>query len=118
MPFRILSVSYDRNLLATRQLLLEQQGYSVVSAEGFIQALERCQQGSYDLVVIGHSIPVSDKQGLLDAIDRHCGVPVISLIRQSEPDLPGVAAEIDPHDPKAFMAAVKRILATRGASTG
>jgi hypothetical protein len=32
MSFRILSISYDQNVLNTRQLLLEQRGYVVVSA--------------------------------------------------------------------------------------
>ena len=44
MAKRILSISYDRALLWTRQMLLEQLGYDVVSAEGFSQAWEAAEK--------------------------------------------------------------------------
>lgn len=49
MSRRILSVSYDASLLATRKMLLEQQGYSVSSALGFSKALAHCHAGGFDL---------------------------------------------------------------------
>ena len=39
MSKRILLVSYDRNLLITRGLLLEREGYEVCSAFGFTEAM-------------------------------------------------------------------------------
>ncbi|HWR16086.1 MAG TPA: hypothetical protein VN577_14760 [Terriglobales bacterium] len=56
MPFRILSISYDSTLLRIRERLLEREGYEVVSAEGFVNALKCCQEGHYDVAVLGHSI--------------------------------------------------------------
>jgi DNA-binding response OmpR family regulator len=49
MKPRILSISYDLPLLRTRQLMLTQEGYDVVSAEGFAEALEHCSE-KFDLV--------------------------------------------------------------------
>lgn len=46
---RILSVSYDEVLLATRHLLLEHEGYQVISAMGLAAALEKCKEGGFDL---------------------------------------------------------------------
>lgn len=65
MSKRILSVSYDVSLLATRGMLLEQRGYSVTSALGFTQALAECRTASFDLFILGHSIPEPDKLELI-----------------------------------------------------
>ena len=40
MP-HVLSVSYDAILLSTRQMLLESRGYTVTSAEGYVDALRK-----------------------------------------------------------------------------
>lgn len=56
---RILSVSYDEVLLATRHLLLEHEGYSVVSVMGLPAALDKCKEGGFDMFVLGHSIDYS-----------------------------------------------------------
>ena len=51
-----LSISYDATLLSTRRLLLEREGYEVLSAEGFAEALEKCDE-TLGLIIVGHSIP-------------------------------------------------------------
>lgn len=56
MSKRILSVSYDASLLATRRMLLEQKGYEVTSALGFSEAIECCKRSGFDLFILGHSI--------------------------------------------------------------
>jgi CheY-like chemotaxis protein len=109
-PSRILSISYDPTLLSTRQQLLEHRGYTVVSAEGLVQAVQKFHDGEYDLVVMGHSIPHSDKEELLKVIKRQCPVPVIELTRGGEPPLEGVAASADPMQPKIFMDLVDKFL--------
>jgi DNA-binding NtrC family response regulator len=113
MPRRVLSISYDPILLSIRQQLLEQNGYTVVSAEGFTEAMERCRGGEYDMVVMGHSIPHKDKEALFDAVTRHCKVPVLCLMRTGEPPLAGVAASIDPMSPSDFLKAVQDIFARK-----
>jgi DNA-binding response OmpR family regulator len=80
---RILSVSYDEVLLRTRHMLLEREGYEVVSAAGFSASLEKCTQGGYDLFVLGHSIPQSEKQKLVEEFRSTCPAPIISLRRSS-----------------------------------
>lgn len=42
---RILSISYDKPLAETRQMLLEREGYEVASALSFDAAIEQCSQG-------------------------------------------------------------------------
>jgi DNA-binding response OmpR family regulator len=106
---RILSISYDGALLSTRQTLLELQGYAVVSAEGFTNALRQCKNGSFDLVIIGHSIPHNDKEALIAEVRQSCGAPVLALLRSNEEPLEGAAASIDPMDTKRFLEAVQAL---------
>lgn len=80
---RILSVSYDEILLRTRHMLLEREGYEVVSAAGFPTSLEKCTQGGFDLFVLGHSIPQEEKAKLVDEFRRTCPAPIISLRRSA-----------------------------------
>src|SRR5581483_1660599 len=65
MP-RILSVSYDELLLRTRHMLLQHSGYDTVSSLGFTQSLEHCKNGNFDLFILKHSIPYSDKRQLVE----------------------------------------------------
>jgi DNA-binding NtrC family response regulator len=70
MSKRILSVSYDMSLLATRKMLLEQKGYAVVNALGFSKALVSCRDSGFDLFILGHSIPHDDKLALIESFPR------------------------------------------------
>jgi DNA-binding response OmpR family regulator len=62
-------------------MLLEAQGYEVVSADRLESSLEQCKQGGFDLFVLGHSIPREDKQRMVGALRQHCSAPIISLHR-------------------------------------
>lgn len=84
MSRNILSVSYDENLLTTRGLLLEREGYQVTSALGFTAGLAHCQSTVFDLFVLGHSIPDQDKLELIKAFRAKSAAPVLSLRRQGE----------------------------------
>jgi DNA-binding response OmpR family regulator len=76
---RILSVSCDETLLRTRHMLLEGAGYEVVSALGYEAGLGECNKGLFDLFVLGHSIPQSEKEKMVEAFRRVCQATIISL---------------------------------------
>jgi CheY-like chemotaxis protein len=112
---RILSVSYDESLLKTRQLMLEQCGYQVVSALGFTDSLKQCTEGgAFDLFVLGHSIPVHDKQALVQAFRDHGGALVVALKRVGE-DLASTGADFqaDPSDPAGMLDLISNIIQGR-----
>jgi DNA-binding response OmpR family regulator len=110
---RILSISYDPSLLLTRQAMLELAGYEVVSAEGFANALEKCP-GDFDLIILGHSIPQTDKRAIVAALHEHgCDAPLLSLLRQGENKIPEAAYAVDPHNPRDLLDAVQWVLARR-----
>lgn len=100
---RILSVSYDQPLMRTRQMLLETQGYQVDSAVGFDNAMQRCQDGGFDLFVLGHSIPPEEKRELVKAFRQTCPGPIISLRRSiGEERVDGADYHIEP-DPEPLL---------------
>jgi DNA-binding response OmpR family regulator len=110
MAQRILSISYDELLLITRQLLLEDAGFKVTSALGFVSGLQECSAGKFDLVIIGHSIPRTEKQSLLQAVRHNCDAPVLLLCKPTEDALLDVDYSIDSIEPDSVLKAVRQIL--------
>ena len=111
----ILSVSYDKNLLITRALLLEKKGYRVTSALGFVEALARCQQNGFDLFILGHSIPALDKERLVLTFRATCDAPILTLQRNAEMDFQSGDYRASAADPADFLTAVGRVFAARSA---
>ncbi len=110
MAPRILSISYDQALLATRRLLLETAGYEVTSAIGFAEALE-VSDSHFDLIIMGHSIPQKDKRAIISELRKHgCHSPVLSLLRFGERSIPEAADGVDPYDPERMLEKVKALL--------
>jgi DNA-binding NtrC family response regulator len=109
MSKRILSVSYDQSLLATRQLMLELKGYDVTSALGFTDALEQCKNSGYDLFILGHSIPVRDKQALIRTFKESCPAPILSLERHGEEKL-ACDFHVSPDKPEDLLHTVAMII--------
>ena len=108
---RILSISYDESLLITRQMLLEQAGYEVLSALGFTEALKHCHGERFSLVILGHSLPRSDKESLVAAIKTDCNAPILSLRRHGDPPVRGADHSIEAIEgPAALLAAVAKAL--------
>jgi CheY-like chemotaxis protein len=111
---RIFSVSYDLTLLRTRELLLENMGHTVVSAEGFAHAFELCGTGTeqFDLIVLGHSIPQADQQAIIRHCKATCPCPVLALIRSNEPPVAAASRSVESSDTREFISAVKQIVGT------
>src|SRR5262249_27353421 len=99
MMKRILSISYDKSLLTTRQILLENAGYAVISAFGFAEAMEICiARHDFDLILMGHSMPQKDKVILLAALRPECSAPLLSILRHGQSPIPQASFHIDAQD--------------------
>ncbi len=112
---KILSVSYDGVLLDTRhQILSTQTGYAVTSVRGFAEALKVCSSNHpFDLLIVGHSIPRSEKEALIQAFRANRPtVPVVALKRHGE-DAPGADISIEP-SPHELLRSVANLVAGRG----
>ena len=113
MVKRILSVSYDLSLLWTRQQMLKQLGYNVVSVEGFVAAIEACEASNlnFDLLILGHSIPAKDKDRIISHFRQRSNAPILALLRPHEGTVQSADRSIDP-EPEKLIAAVREILST------
>lgn len=99
--------------MRTRQMLLETQGYEVDSAIGFDNAMKRCQDGGFDLFVLGHSIPPDEKRELVKAFRQTCPGPIISLRRSiGEERVDGADYHIEP-DPEPLLKLVADLVRTQ-----
>jgi CheY-like chemotaxis protein len=110
MSKRILSVSYHAELLITRRMLLEREGYHVTSALGFSESVARCRNGGFDVFVLGHSIPEPDKRELIESFRRSNGGPVLSLKHQGELPVSAADFHVRVDDPAEFLKTVNTIL--------
>ena len=108
---RILSISYDPQLLQSRELILRKMGHTVISVEGFVQATEACtREAPFDLAILGHSIPHKDKGAILQHCQKHLSCRVLALLRPNEGALDGAAKSVKSHDPKTVVEAVNKML--------
>lgn len=106
----ILSISYHQELLITRRMLLEREGYQVTSALGFTQSRASCKNGGFDLFILGHSIPDPDKKELIEAFRSANSAPVVSLRRHGEVPVNNADFEVPVDDPAEFLRTVNSIL--------
>jgi CheY-like chemotaxis protein len=60
----VLTVGLDFQLLRSRTLLLRSAGCIVVPACSVKEAIEEFRHGDFDLVLLCHSIPMKDREGL------------------------------------------------------
>lgn len=114
----VLSISYDESLLRTRERILKAAGFDVTSALGFTEASAHCGKSSFDLVIIGHSLPRSDKAALVQEIRRHNHTRILGLRRQGEELLTGVDHSVDSFSVDALLEAVRAVLRKDENSSG
>jgi DNA-binding NtrC family response regulator len=119
-PARILSVTYDQSLAVTREMLFASVGFQVSSALTIDQAIQFCAAESFDLVVVGHSIPRERRQLLLQELRRRWKTPILALQRHGETPLTGADYIFDSADsPALLLKTVVNILEPRnGACQG
>jgi CheY-like chemotaxis protein len=80
VPKSILSISPSQALLTTRKMLLEREGYSVVSCANFREMELACVDQTFDLAIIGHSLEANTKRALAARIrDVSPGTPILEM---------------------------------------
>jgi DNA-binding NtrC family response regulator len=100
---KILSVTFDRSLGATREMLFTQAGFQVTTVHGIGHAIQLCAAEPFDLIVIGHSIPIEQRELLLKEVRRQCGTPTLALCRHGEPPLTNADYVFDSMDSPGLL---------------
>src|ERR1041385_3964543 len=111
---RILSISYDQALLQTRELMLSREGFEVESAVGFSAAVQAAENGKFDLVIVGHSIPTADQTFIIKQVKALSDAVVLALRRPHDGHLPSAEYTLDPGAPERFLNYVKEITSHKG----
>lgn len=113
---RILLISYDERLLIARRGLLEREGYTVASALGLKEALANCNDGPFDLLILGHSIPVTDKEHVVRTFRANSPAPILSLWENDEAVTNSVDYLAFSDSPEKLLGHVEVILARTASS--
>jgi DNA-binding response OmpR family regulator len=105
---RILVIAYDPSLLLTRKLLLEQAGYEVITAEGFVAACEACEadKEQFDLAILGHTVSAKDKQPIVARLRQNTRAPILALVKPHEAAVRGTDLSVVP-DPDVLSSSRK-----------
>jgi CheY-like chemotaxis protein len=110
-PAKILSVTYDPSLAVTREMLFASAGFRVSSSSNINQALELCAHKKFDLIVIGHSMPLEQTRFLVKELRLRCDTPLLVLQRPGESLVTGVDYVFDSTEsPALLLEAVVNIL--------
>ncbi len=108
---RILSISYDESIMRTRHYIFENAGFDVISAYGFSDAMEQCREGTFDVVVLGHTLPPKDKTALVTLLRERCHCSVVSIRKPGQGKHPDADYSVDSGEgPETLLAAVKEAL--------
>lgn len=114
MPARkILNVAYDPALCKTREMLLREAGYKVVTAMGNQAGMKKAKTGKFDLFIVGHA----DLREQLEMVhwlkENYARKPVLALRRSRYQQLNDADCVADVDDPKEWLQSVEECLETR-----
>lgn len=114
---RILSITFDRSLAMTREMLFTSVGFQVSSAASIDQAIKLCADKKFELIVIGHSMPLESRRLLVRELRRRCAAPLLALQRPGETPVTGVNRVFDStQSPARLLAEVIGILRPESAT--
>ena len=109
-PKQILSVAGTEALRKTRELLLKQAGYLVVSAMTTRELNHVCRRTVFDLAVIGHAFEDDQKMKMAEMVRQLCpGLPILEICRISPVILAPEYVLRNP-DPDELVREVDRVL--------
>lgn len=83
----ILVASHDPQLADVRKALLENAGFIVHSAGDPAAVARTCAEHKIRLLMIGYSMPPSDKRRIWKAARENCNVPILELYRRGDPEI-------------------------------
>jgi CheY-like chemotaxis protein len=86
-PHSILVVSKDPALADVRKLILEAAGFVVTAALNLPEVEYACRNGRFDLVIIGYSMPPSEKRRASMKARELCAAPILELFNSKGPEL-------------------------------
>lgn len=109
-PKQILNVAGTEALRKTRELMLTQAGFLVISASNTRELSHVCRRTVFDLAVVGHAFEEDQKLKIGETIRQLSpNLPILEICRIS-PVIPGVEHVLRTPDPAELVREVNRIL--------
>jgi DNA-binding response OmpR family regulator len=112
---RVLTVAYDEPLLQTWALLLEAQGYDAVASKDLESLLQSCKEQVFDVLVLGSSLPLTDKRSMIEAVRGCCPAPVIAVTKKDGQEPDGADFHVAP-DPEKLLQCVADVISKKSAA--
>ena len=107
--YRILSVASHELLRSSRQLLLEQGGYKVVSAANLQQVEAACREIQFDLVLLGWSVAQENKLAAARLVQRLLPAAIILDWARGKTRIRG-ATHFQSHDTDQLLQYIGKLL--------
>ena len=109
----VLAVGVDSSLLANQKQVLQPAGYHFVPARSMEDALTQLKDGDFDLILLGHSIPIENREKMTFLI-RASGseIPVV-CITESAGGRDGFAAATSRDERDDLLLVMEKLLAAR-----
>jgi len=107
----ILVASWDPILADVRKAILEKEGFEVLQAKGSTGVRDLCKKKKVNLVLIGYSLPPSEKRKVWVEARKECKTPILQLYQGAEPEL--VESNAFAHEsqtPDDFVKSVRSVL--------
>ena len=82
--FRVLCIGYDEMLSYTHRIILERDGFEVILALRFTDALTACAENNFGVAILGHVTPFSEKKELLSKVKEGSQALVILISNGDE----------------------------------
>ncbi|MBZ5493052.1 MAG: hypothetical protein LAO76_19210 [Acidobacteriia bacterium] len=107
----ILVASWNPVLADLRKTILEKEGFAVLQAKGSAGVRALCKKKKVNFVLIGYSLPPSEKRKVWVEARKVCKTPILQLYQGAEPELiESNAFAHESHTPDDFVKSVRSFL--------
>jgi DNA-binding NarL/FixJ family response regulator len=110
MPGLVLAVGFEPLLMTARMLVLQSAGYVVVRGSSLKETVDHLQSGDFDLVLLCHSVPATERERLISLIrESRSSIPIVSIAR-SLGECDALANATLEDGPNKFLAGIREVL--------
>ena len=107
----VLSISYDESLARTRELILDAAGIEVHTALDIQKAMWLFKKNRYQLIILGHSIPLKERQLIAQRLRSVSSTPILAISRAGERSSVPAEHHVNASDgPRRLLNVVRDIL--------
>jgi DNA-binding response OmpR family regulator len=110
VPKKILSVSDNDALRVTRHMMLQNQGFDVVSAANIRETRNALKEGDFNLVILGVSMDGDLKREIASAARKLCDQARILELCRISPEVPDAEHHLFSPEPAEVVQTVDNIL--------